>query len=493
MRVRFTWFPVLMLPLLAGCGIGDIPPVAPANAPLDWRSGSAADPIWPDQGWWRGFQSPELDQLIAQAQTNNQNIAAAIGRIRQADAQLRIAGAPLLPLLQADANGSWQQVQRGTQSGIRSNSGQPYADVRSYSAGLSASYEFDVWGRVQAQRQSALDTARFSRFDRETVALTVVTSTANTWFSALGYQDRLNVATNNLRDAEQTLAVIRARLSVGTANALDVSQQETLVAQERANLPGLHNQLEQAINGLGILTGQPPAAIKLRPTSLLGLSLPAVSPGLPVDVLARRPDVAAAEAQLAAAGANVVAARSAMFPAIKLSLSGSYQSAALTTLFGPGAMLASLVGGVTQPIFDGGTLRGQLEQTRGRQDELLADYRQAVLQAFTDVENALVAWRFTTEQEALQAQAVASAERSATIARAQLAAGTIDIVTSLISETNLYNAQDALAQIRLTRFQALVALYKALGGGWQGAIEPPMLKPGLLKGGIALPIGSNLR
>ncbi len=477
--------------LLAGCG--GIPPVAPVEAPMDWRAGITADPIWPEDGWWRGFNSPELDQLVAQAQITNLTIAVAVARIRQADAQLRIAGAPLLPLLQASANGTWQRVQRGSSFSLRSDSGQPYADVHSYSGGLSASYELDIWGRFQAQRQAAIDNARFTRFDRVNVALTVVSNVADTWFQALAFQDRLTVATGNLKDAEQTLAAIRARLSVGTANALDVSQEETLVAQERANIPGLRNQLEQAINGLGILTGQPPQSIRVRPGTLIGLSLPVVTPGLPVEVLARRPDVAAAEATLASQGANVVAARAALFPSIQLSVSSTYQSTALATLFGPGALVASLAGGLAQPIFDGGTLRGDLELARGRQDEALANYRQAVLQAFTDVENALVAWRFTTEQEALQAQAVDSAQRSASIARAQLAAGTIDIVTALISQSNLYNAQDVLAQVRLSRFQALVALHKALGGGWQGQIEPPRLQPGRFLGGFALPIGSDLR
>ena len=189
----------------------------------------------------------------------------------------------------------------------------------------------------------------------------------------------------------------------------------------------------------------------------------------------------------------MAAARAALFPAIQLSVSSTYQSTALATLFGPGALVANLAGGLVQPIFDGGTLRGDLELARGRQDEALANYRQTVLQAFTDVENALVAWRFTTEQEALQAQAVDSAQRSASIARAQLAAGTIDIVTALISQSNLYNAQDVLAQVRLSRFRALIALHKALGGGWQGRIEPPRLRPGQFLGGFALPVGSNLR
>ena len=219
-----------------------------------------------------------------------------------------------------------------------------------------------------------------------------------------------------------------------------------------------------------------------------------MSPGLPVDLLARRPDVAAAEARLAAAGANVAAARAAFFPSVQLSLSGSFQSAAIGTLFGPGAALASLAGSVAQPIFDGGNLRGQLEQAKGRQDELLADYRNAILQAFTDVDNALTAYQYATEQESLQRQAVAIAQRSAAIARAQQIAGTVDILTVLNLQTTLFNAQDNLAQARLARVQALLSLYKALGGGWADAdFTPPVLLPGRLEGGLVLPVDGNLR
>jgi outer membrane protein TolC len=208
--------------------------------------------------------------------------------------------------------------------------------------------------------------------------------------------------------------------------------------------------------------------------------------------------VAEAEAQLIAQNFDIKAARAAFFPAIQLTGSGGFSNAALNTLFSPGGTIASLVAGLTQPIFDAGTLRGQLEQARGRYAELLADYRKAVVQAFTDVENALTAWRFTTEQEALQQQAVATAQRATDIARAQMMAGTVDVTTVLQLEITLFNDQDTLVQVRLTRFQALLNLYKALGGGWLQPPGPipdqfPGLTPGRLPGGIALPVGGNLQ
>ena len=471
--------------------------IDPPDLPGDWRTLPASTrPVWPAEGWWHGFNSPELDQLIAEAEASNFSIVAAVARIRQADAQLRIAGAPLLPSLGATANASWQQVKR---SNINFNNagGQPYTDIRTYNAGLNAAYEVDFWGKVQSQQQAAADIALFSRFDRDTVALGVVTSVAGTWFNALGANDRVQVAEGNLATAEKVLAAVQARMAVGTATALDVSQQQALVAGIRTSIPGLRSQRDQAVIGLGILTGKPPAAVTAKPGTLDTLSLPPLTPGLPVDLLARRPDVAAAEAQLAAAGANVAAARAAFFPAVQLSLSGTFQSAAIGSLFGPGAALATLAGGLAQPIFDGGTLRGQLEQTRGRQDELLANYRTAILQAFTDVDTALAAYQYASEQESLQLQTVAIARRSADIARAQQPAGTVDSLTVLNLHTTLVNAQDNLVQVRLARIQALLSLYKAMGGGWGGSgplnITPPALTPGRMEGGVALPVGDNVR
>ena len=207
-----------------------------------------------------------------------------------------------------------------------------------------------------------------------------------------------------------------------------MEQQAALVAGIRATIPDLRSQAEQQINGLGILTGQPPEAITVRPGTLNTLSLPEVAPGLPSDLLARRPDVAYAEASLASARANVVAARAAMFPKIELTATGGWQAFTLGTLFGPGSLFAQAAIGATQTIFDNGALQANVEQSRGRADELLADYRKSIVQAFTDVENALTAYRFATEQETLQRDAVATAQRAADIARAQLLAGISDIV-----------------------------------------------------------------
>lgn len=462
---------------LAGCTLGPVYKRPEVEVPAAYRAGMAGGATaWPGAEWWRGFRSPELDRLIAQARAHNLDIAAAAARVRQADAQLRLAGAALLPNVAADATDSWSRATKTTLSG-----GSRTVETRTYSLGPSASYEIDLWGRLRATRAAALDTALASRFDRETVALGVVTAVASTWFQALALQDRLAVSARNIGDARTILTAIRARLAAGTATALDVAQQETLLAGLQAQVPNLRNQLEQALNGLGILLGRPPSAITARPGTLATLALPEVSPGLPSLLLARRPDVASAEAQLRAANANIQAARADFFPQVSLSGALGWQSLALGTLFGPGSLFLNAAASASQSIFNNGQTSANVAQARGRYDELLADYRKAVLQAFTDVENAVQAYNYTTLQETAERQAVATAQRAADIARAQVLAGTSDIVTALQAQTALFSDLDTLAQVRLARFQALLSLYKALGGGWSEAdISPPKLR--LLQG-----------
>ncbi len=481
----------LSLAALAGCGHSPDHIDPDPDIPAAFRASAAgATAAWPVEDWWIGFGSADLNALMDKARRQNFDIAAAIARIIQADAQVRISGAGLLPALNGTSSASWQHLGLGTGSGSSSRaraSTNASIDSRTYALGLSASYQIDFWGRNRARRDAAIATAAFSRFDQRTVALTVMTNVANTWFVALALADRLAVAKGNLADAERTLAVIRARMAAGTASALDVANQETLVATERAALPNFQNQLEQALNNLGILVGEPPERIAVRPGTLTALTLPPVSPGLPSELLARRPDVAAAEALLDASGFDVKVARTAFYPAVNLTGSTGFQAPALNALINPGGFIASLAAGLTAPIFDGGALRGALEQARGRRAELLADYRKAVVQAFTDVDNALTAWRYTSEQEALQRIAVENARRAAAIARAQMLAGTADILAVLTAETALFNAEDTLAQVRLARAQGLLSVYKALGGGWTrtGADRFPGLAPGRLRGGLA--------
>jgi NodT family efflux transporter outer membrane factor (OMF) lipoprotein len=453
--------PLLAAALLAACDIGPDMKQPTVPEPPAWRESGAQPAAWPSPDWWRGFGSVELDGLIAEAQQANYDLGAAVARIREADAQARVAGAALLPSVGAGATVSKQRELfplGGNGTSIT---------FPEYEVGLTASYEIDFWGKNRAALNAAKSTALASRYDQQVVALTVVTSVATTYFQLLGVQERIKVARENLATGENVLAVIEGRRRLGTAMDLDVSQQRTVVSGLRAAIPPLEQQVSQTIDSLAILVGKTPEQMAIAEASLYDLSLPGVAPGLPSELLARRPDVAEAEAQLVAANANIKVARAQLFPSLELTASGGFASLALHSLFtGPGAVW-SAAASVTQPIFEGGRLKGQVEYTKARYDELVQTYRRAILYAFGNVEDALAATRRTAEQQAAQEETVAEARRSYEIAQSRYRIGLTDLLTVLNTENALFPAEDALVQVRLAHMQALVTLFNALGGGWQ--------------------------
>jgi NodT family efflux transporter outer membrane factor (OMF) lipoprotein len=342
------------------------------------------------------------------------------------------------------------------------------------SASLSASYEIDFWGKNRATRRAAEETAVATRFDREVVALTTVTSVANSYFQVLAAYDRLRIARENLAAATRVFNLIKQRTDVGTASALDVTQQESLVNIQRASIPPLEQALRQTMAVLAVLVGRPPEAVNIRGGSMNRIAVPPVTPGLPSDLIAQRPDIREAEALLASANANVYAARAAFLPSIQLTAEGGYQSAVLKALLRPESAFFNLAAGLTQPLLDGARLQGQLDFQKGRQDELLQLYRKAIVNGFADVDQALIAVQQTARREQLQREVVSSSRKAFEISETRLREGTIDLVTLLNTQQTLFQAQDTLAQARLDRLQAVVALFQALGGGWQ---KPPADEP----------------
>jgi len=427
--------------------------------PTAWRGASVSEGVtWPSADWWRAFGSSELDGYIQQARQANNDIAAAVARVRQADAQATVAGAALLPTVGAGVTALTERQQ--TTSG-------PYSDFHQISPQLTASYMIDFWGKNRAAQSAAIATATASRRDQATVELTVMTGVALTYFSSLELQDRLAVAGGNVAAAQTTLKGLRLQLAAGIATALDVAQQETTVSTLSAAIPPLRQQLQQTIDALAILVGQPPESVNITAVTLADLSLPVVRPGLPSELLERRPDVAEAEAQLISANANIAVARAALFPNIELTASGGFASSSLSTLLHSSSRVYSAAASLTQPIFEGGALRAQVEFAQARRDELVANYRKAILSALANVEDALAAVQQSTEQVNRQQTAVAKARRAYQIAQAQLHAGTVSILTVLNTETALFSAEDTLIQAKFAQVQALVSLFQALGGGWR--------------------------
>jgi NodT family efflux transporter outer membrane factor (OMF) lipoprotein len=467
---------VALIAALAGCDIGPHFARPTVEAPKAWVTPLERPKAeWPSADWWHAFASPELDQLMAQAQTANFDLAAAAARIVQADAQAKIAGAPLLPSV--SGAGSVSRAASGTNS---PGAGNPPAYYSS-TATATASYEIDFWGKNRAALESAHAAAIATRYDRETIALSVVGSVAATYFQILATRDRIEVLRQNIERSQSVLDALRTEEQVGAGSALDVAQQETTVAGLKAQEPPLRQQLQQSIDALAILIGKPPQVVKVAGTTLEGLVEPEITPGLPSELLTRRPDIANAEAQLVAANANIRVARAAMFPSINLTAEGGVISTALNTAFGPGGVLYALTAGLTQPIFEGGRLQGQVEVSRGRYVELEQVYRKSIIAAFGDVEDALVSVDQTALQVKLVQDEVDKAHRAYDIALAQLKVGTANLLTVLTIENTLFPAQDALVQAKVAHMQAIVALFKALGGGWQRPIDEPETPANLLE------------
>lgn len=458
---------VALLPLLSACVLTQDRLDPALEVPQTYRAAHGSpNAAPPPVDWWRTFRSAELSDLMRQANVANFSIAAAVARIVEADAQARIAGAALLPTLDATANAEQELTSGAILGSGASSGGTPGRTTNLDTTALNASYTIDFWGHNRALLRAADYTAVGKRFDRDVVALTQLASVANTFFLMLEGQDRLSIARRNLASTEDTLKLIQDRFAQGTAAALDVAQQASLVAIQRASIPPLVEQVQQTTAALALLVGQAPAAFTVKGGSMYQLAIPRVTPGLPSELLERRPDIREAEANLASADANVEAARTAFFPTIQLTGTAGFESTVLKSLFGPGAAFYTIAAGATQPIFEGGTLLGQLDLQKGTREELLQDYRMAVISAFTDVEKALVAIQQTTLQEQLQRTSVAESRRAYDLSLDKLHQGTIDLTTLLTVEETLFTQEDMLAQVRFARLEAMVSLFQGLGGGW---------------------------
>jgi multidrug efflux system outer membrane protein len=482
----------LILPL-GGCLLNqDLPEpnlVVPASYDHGPRSPAVAQRALPRLDWWRQFRSRELTALMEQARTANLDIAAAVARIVQADAQARVTGAALLPAI--DFNGNTARARasqtlvkgntnpnslqpRGSQGNVPAplvsarNNGLPVADqVKSSVQGtLNASFQLDFWGKNRASLQAAEEGAVATRYAREVIELSTLAATANAYFNVLAAQDRLKAAQDDIVSADRVLNLIKQRAQAGTASALEIAQQQSVVDSLRASVPPLQQTLRQNRVALAVLIGRSPEQVRVRGGSLSRIAIPRVTPGLPSELLTQRPDIREAEANLAAADANVYNARAAFLPSITLTGEGGYESAILKLLLRPESAIYSAAASLAQPIFHGGELLGNLDLQKGKQDELLQNYRKAVISAFGDVENALDDIRQTALRVRLQAEVVKSSRQAFNISEERLREGTIDLVTVLQTQQTLFQAQDTLFQAQLARLQAIVSLYQALGGGW---------------------------
>ncbi|UXV17784.1 efflux transporter outer membrane subunit [Pseudomonas fluorescens] len=449
-----------------------------AGTPYDVDSGIAPPAAWQyaereaaqatNQRWWTQFGSPQLNRLIDQARRDSHDVAAAMARVRQAQASAVIAGAPLLPEVNFNLTASREKLLRG--SGNASlDATESNKTVDSFGTNLTASYEVDFWGGRAAARDSALQSLRASEFDQATVELTLLSNVADRYAQTLAARQRQQIAELNLANARHVLDLVQTRYDAGSATALELAQQKSLVASQQRQLPLIQQVAEESLITLAALLGQPVQALDLGSEPFQALTWPVIGPGVPSQLLSRRPDLAQAEAQLAAASADVSVARSAMLPTVTLGTtlgSGSYKAADLLR-----SPFYNLTSGLVAPIFNNGRLSAERDKARARQDELLQTYRGAIINGFADVEKSLSSITHLDQQRQWQTEELQQAQTAFKIAESRYQAGAEDLLTVLETQRTLYAAQDANVQLRLSRLQASIALYKALGGGWDAKIR----------------------
>ncbi|WP_423749105.1 efflux transporter outer membrane subunit [Pseudomonas sp. VD9] len=437
-------------------------------APAAWQYAerNAAQAI--DQRWWTQFGSPQLNRLIDQARRDSFDVAAAMARVRQAQATAVIAGAPLLPEVNLNLTTSRQKLLRG-QGGPDLDASQSDDTVENFGANFTASYEVDFWGGRAAARDSALYSLRASESDQATVELTLLGNVADRYAQTLAARQREQIAELNLANARNVLALVQTRYDAGSATALELAQQKSLVASQQRQLPLIQQVAEESRITLATLLGQPVQALDLGTESFATLTWPSIGAGVPSQLLSRRPDLAKAEAELAAAQANVAIARAALLPKVTLGATlGSDAYKAADMLRSP---YYTLTAGLVGPIFNHGRLRAERDKARARQDELLQTYRGAIINGFADVEKTLSSITRLDQQRQWQREELQQAQTAFQIAESRYQAGAEDLLTVLETQRTLYTAQDLDVQLRLSRLQASIALYKALGGGWHSDIR----------------------
>ncbi len=462
---------LLSLQVLATCAApyqrpdAMLPPVYPGTA----ATPSSAESFG-DLGWWQVFRDPQLQQLLRTAVADNQDVLIAAQRIEQAEAQLTIAGAGRFPEINAGLSAPYQ----------RTNGTIPATSARSTfvpTGLLTLSYEVDLFGRVSSATAAARATVLQTEFARQTVLSTVVSSVATLYFQLLELDSELDVSRRTLAARKASLDLVTARFTGGIGTLQDVRQSQELVAQVQAAIPALEQAIQQTENALAVLIGGYPHPIPRGNRLLTQIAMPVVpATGLPASLIERRPDIKAAEASLIAANAQIGEAKALLFPQFTIASSAGAASAqavtaggsripAMVTTYGEGFI--SIVPQIVQQIFNAGAAHANVGFTEAGKEAATLQYIQTIHQDVEDVSNALVAYDEGRKTAVAQTAATAAALDATRLASLRYEGGVTSYLEVLVSDTQSYSAELALIQARYNERQALIQLYKALGGGWQ--------------------------
>jgi NodT family efflux transporter outer membrane factor (OMF) lipoprotein len=411
--------------------------------------------------WWQNFKSPELVALVEEAHAENHDLKIAVARIAQAQAMAGVNSAPLLPLIQEST-----QVQREAPKGGYSSPTDPFpSGWDKGETGLFVSYEVDLWGKNRSAAQAALATAQASVFDREVVMVTMTSDVVNTYLDYLQMQDRLRVARDNVTNMKRVLEIVQRRKAVGEGTDLEIAQQRNALAQAEATISPLAQRAEEDLTKLAVLIGRPPSQLKLKGKSLDQLAIPSAMPGLPSDLLLRRPDVRKAEADLLSVNANIGVARAKLLPSFNLTGQLGLGSRDLSAWLSPASAFYIVTASLATTIFDNGATANEIAYQEARWKEMSSAYARAVLNSLRDVETSLASQRLSLDYEKASDDAVRLAREAHKLSQAAFTIGMTDYLRVLETERTLYRSEDQRVQARYQRLLAATTLYKALGGG----------------------------
>ncbi|PAW78021.1 MAG: multidrug transporter [Verrucomicrobia bacterium Tous-C9LFEB] len=486
---KTRWSLYLAVLLISGCTMAPHyeQPAAPVAGewPDKGSGGATVGPVKEDKtaaadiGWKDFFKDAKLQHLIELSLKNNRNLRVASLNVQKARAQYRIQRAELFPKLDMTADGSAKRIPKDLSgTGFTTTAHQ-------YDVGLGfTSYELDLFGRIQSLKNQTLEQYLSLAETRISTQITLVSEVANAYLTLLTDQGLLKITQDTLRSQQESYDIEKQRAAQGIGTDLDVRQAETSVREAESNMARYTRQVAQDLNALTLLVGEPLSNELISEISKMSDGpddrgvLTELAPGLPSDLLVRRPDIRAAEHDLKAANANIGAARAAFFPSIILTGGIGTSSQSLSGLFAGGQNVWNFAPVIRLPIFDGGVNAGSLDAAKISKNIEIARYEFSIQTAFREVSDALVARSTLNDQLKADQLLVAAAAESYRLYEMRYNAGVDTYINVLIWHRQLYSAQQALLNTRLSRLSNLVTLYKALGGGWTDQTPPVSLKTG---------------
>jgi multidrug efflux system outer membrane protein len=452
---------------LAGCAVGPDyqAPATPTPAAFSNAGLAGYSEQETQKDWWKLFGDPELDALVDQALKHNYDLKGALANLREARALYLEAGLNLAPIITSHANYTDQKRSVGS---LNNRTFVP-RDLKLYSAGFDAFWEIDFFGRVRRDIEASRGEVEAQEAGLRDLEVSVIAEVARNYFELRGLQNQLAVQKKNAVNQAETLAITQARLEIGRGTELDTSRAQAQLDSTRARIPVVEIAIQRTIHRLGVLTGQAPGALAAKlaqpaPIPKLPENIPI---GSPADLLRRRPDIRIAERTLAAATARIGVATADLFPRVTFVGTLSLEAATLSGLGATGSEAYSAGPRISWAALDLGRVYARIKAADANAEANLAQYEQTVLNALEETENALVAYDRERNRRRLLASAAAASEKAHQLAHLRFEEGIADFLTVLDSETRLLEDQSQLAQSETTAATALIAVYKALGGGWE--------------------------